>query len=107
MKFVRFGTGHAFRIPSPFGLTRSGGMILPWKQPFVLKLPGERTCPHCEAAADCGSLMKTGILLPAESLRVINGLFGSSSSLKSPLRIFIVGTVSNPLLATVEPDSRK
>src|SRR5262249_6488205 len=107
MKLVRFGTGHAFRIPSPFGLTRSGGMILSWKQQLVLKLPGEVTCPHCEAAADCGSLMNTGILLPAESLRVMKGLFGSSSSLKSPLRIFNVGTVSNPALPTVEPDSRK
>src|SRR5262245_9727559 len=110
MKFVRFGTGHAFRIPSPFGLTRSSGMMF---KPFGLSgvaRDGSRKQPAwsaaLQAAGDCGSLINTGILLPAK-VRVMKGLFGSSSSLKSPRRIFIVGTVSNPLLGTVEPDSRK
>src|SRR5229473_5335032 len=53
--------------------------------------PGFADATNC--APVVGSLTITGILLPAESLRVTKGLFGSSSSLKSPVRILSVGTV--------------
>src|SRR5262245_18426538 len=111
MKLVRFGTGYAFRIPSQFGLTRLSGMMFKPSGLSGVARDGSRKqavwSAALQAAADCGSLMNTGILLPGESLRVMQGLSGLSSSLNSPRRIFIVGTASNPLLPSVEPDSRK
>src|SRR5262249_60924217 len=108
MKFVRFGTGHAFRIPSPFELTRSSGMMF---KPFGLSCvarDGSRKQPvwsaALQAAADCGSLVDTGILLLAESLRVMRGLFGSRRTLKSLIRIFNFATVNNPLPPFAKPD---
>ena len=77
--------------------------------PLVLMIPDPAgiSFPHCEDAGDAGSPTYTGILLPAEFLRVMKGLFGSSSSLKSPCRILTDGTNSSPFDGTVEPDSVK
>ena len=63
------GSGNALSIAMPFGLRRSAGMMLPWNGWPV-----------------SGSLM---IRAPLK-----NPLAGSSSSLKSPVRIFAVGTVA-------------
>src|SRR5258708_15444515 len=77
--------------------------------PLVLMVPDPAgiSFPHCEDAGDAGSATYTGILLPAEFLRVMKGLFGLSNSLKSPCRILSVGTDSRPADPTDEPDSRK
>src|SRR5260370_13079690 len=99
IKVVRLGIGHAFRMPTPFGLSRLDGMMLPGKHPLW--------SATVQGFADCGSFMSTGILLPEASLRVTKRLLGSSNSLKSPARILTVGTDSKPADPTEEPDSRK
>src|SRR5690349_24233785 len=87
-------------IPDPGGIISTAGCFQDPSRatpsnPAVLMIPdpGGISCPHCEAESDVGSAMYTGILLPAEFLRVMKILFGSSSSLKSPWRIESVGTV--------------
>src|SRR6266567_4368891 len=121
IRVARLGIGHAFRMPTPFGLSRLTGMMLKpcgllgvarersCMHPAVLMIPdpGGISFPHCEDESDAGSATYTGILLPAEFLRVTKGLFGSSNSLKSPARILSVGTVSRPADPTEEPDSTK
>src|SRR5205814_1440248 len=91
MKLVRLGTGQAFRIPTPFGLSRSGGMMFPGKHPLA--------SVSVHGFSDCGSLI--GCTLWEY------GLLGSRSSLKSPCRIFTEGTRSRPAAPNEEPDSTK
>src|SRR5260370_5805480 len=69
--------------------------------------PAGISLPYGEDAGDAGSATYTGILLAAEFLRVMKGLFGFSNSLKSPGSILSVGTDSRPADPTDEPDSRK
>src|SRR5260370_42013885 len=87
IKFVRLGIGHAFRMPTPLGLSRFTGMMLkPWgllavarerslMHPLVLMVPDPAgiSFPHCDDAGDAGSAPYTGSLFAAEFLRVMNG----------------------------------
>ena len=63
------GSGYAFSIAMPFELSLFAGMMFPWN-----------------ATPVCGSMIGRA--------PVKNPLAGSRSSLKSPVRIFAVGTVA-------------